>query len=281
MKMFHAIAALVSAALLAPAAMAGAPPASKLDTTKVGDGLYVIHNVAVPGNVTVMVTNDGVLLVDDKFDSDLDNILAEVRKLTMQPVKYVINTHYHLDHSGSNVRLQAMGVQVVSSANARAKMVESKQPGWANFTVENRGTVHLGGKRAEIYYFGRSHTDGDVVVYFPDHKVMAMGDMFTVGDATPQLVDYAGGGSARAWPNTIDGALMLDVDTVVPGHGPNTTKAELRKFRESTVLIQTRVRQLLAEKKGRADIEAVLRKDFHWGDLNVSRGLDGLIAEMQ
>jgi len=229
----------------------------------------------------VMVTNDGVLLVDDKFDSDLDNILAEVRKLTMQPVKYVINTHYHLDHSGSNVRLQAMGVQVVSSANARAKMVESKQPGWANFTVENRGTVHLGGKRAELYYFGRSHTDGDIVVYFPEHKVMSMGDMYTVGDATPQLVDYAGGGSARAWPNTIDGALMLDVDTVVPGHGPNTTKAELRKFRDSTVLIQARVRQLLAEKKGRAEIEAVLRKDFHWGDLNVSRGLDGLIAEMQ
>ena len=274
-------AALVGTALLVPAAMAGAPPASKLDTTKVGDGLYVIHNVAVPGNVTVMVTNDGVLLVDDKFDSDLDNILAEVRKLTMQPVKYVINTHYHGDHSGSNVRLQAMGVQVVSSANARTKMVESKQPGWANFTVENRGTVHLGGKRAELYYFGRAHTDGDIVVYFPEHKVMAMGDMFTVGDATPQLVDYAGGGSARAWPNTIDGALMLDVDTVVPGHGPNTTKAELRKFRDSTVLIQARVRQLLAEKKSRADIEAVLRKDFHWGDLNVSRGLDGLIAEMQ
>ncbi|MEQ1580143.1 MAG: MBL fold metallo-hydrolase [Steroidobacteraceae bacterium] len=281
MKMFNAIAALVGTALLAPAAMAGAPPASKLDTTKIGDGLYVIHNAAVPGNVTVMVTNDGVLLVDDKFDSDLDNILAEVRKLTMQPVKYVINTHYHLDHSGSNVRLQAMGVQVVSSANARAKMVESKQPGWANITVENRGTVHLGGKRAELYYFGRSHTDGDIVVYFPEHRVMAMGDMYTVGDATPQLVDYAGGGSARAWPSTIDGALMLDVDTIVPGHGPNTTKAELRKFRDSTVQIQARVRQLLAEKKSRADIEAVLRKDFHWGDLNVSRGLDGLIAEMQ
>lgn len=281
MKIFNAIAALVGTALLAPAAMAGAPPASKLDTTKVGDGLYVIHNVAVPGNVTVMVTNDGVLLVDDKFEVDLDNLLAEVRKLTMQPVKYVINTHYHGDHSGANARLQAMGVQVVASSNARAKMVEAKQPGWPNVTVENRGTVHLGGKRAEIYYFGRSHTDGDVVVYFPDQKVIAMGDMFTFGDDVPQLIDYSGGGSARAWPNTVDGALMLDFNTVVPGHGPNATKADLRKFRDSTVQIQARVKQLLAEKKGRADIDAMLRKEFHWGDLHIGRGLDGLIAEMQ
>ena len=281
MKTFNAIAALVGTALLAPVALAGSPPASKLDTTKVGDGLYVIHNALVPGNVTVMVTNDGVLLVDDKFESDLDNLLAEVRKLTSQPVKYVINTHYHGDHTGANARLQAMGVQVVASSNARAKMVEAKQPGWPSITVENRGTVHLGGKRAEIYYFGRSHTDGDVVVYFPDQKVVAMGDMFTFGDDVPQLVDYAGGGSARAWPNTLDGVLMLDFNAVVPGHGPNATKADLRKFRDSTVLIQTRVKQLLAEKRGRADIDAMLRKEFHWGDLHSGRGLDGLIAEMQ
>lgn len=281
MKMFHAMAALVGTALLAPAVMAGAPPASKLDTTKVGDGLYVIHNELVPGNVTVMVTNDGVLLVDDKFETDLDNILAEVRKLTSQPVKYVINTHYHGDHSGSNARLQAMGVQVVASANARAKMVESKQPGWPNITIENRGTVHLGNRRAELYYFGRSHTDGDIVVYFPDHKAIAMGDMFTFGDELPQLIDYAGGGSARTWPATIDGALMLDFDTVVPGHGLNTTKAELRKFRDGTIAFQNRVRQLVAEKKSRSEIEAVLRKEYRWGDLQVGRGLDGVIAEMQ
>ena len=274
-------AALVGATLLSPAAMAGAPPASKLDTVKVGDGLYVIHNDVVPGNVTVLVTNEGVLLVDDKFEVDLDNVLAEVRKLTMQPVKYVINTHFHGDHTGSNARLQAMGVQIVATENARAKMVEAKQPGWPSITIQNRGTVHLGGKRAEMYYFGRSHTDGDLVVYFPDQKVIAMGDMFTFGDATPELIDYAGGGSARAWPLTLDGALMLDFNTVVPGHGLNTTKEELRKYRDSTVLIQTRVKQLLAEKKGREDIEAMLRKEFHWGDLHIGRGLDGLIAELR
>jgi cyclase len=274
-------AAMIAVALLSPAVMAGAPPASRLNTVKIADDLYVIQNELVPGNVTVMVTNDGVLLVDDKFEVDLDNILAEVRKITMQPVKYVINTHYHGDHTGSNARLQAMGVQVVSTEQARAKMVEAKQPGWPNVTIQNRGTVHLGGKRAEMYYFGRSHTDGDLVVYFPDQKVVAMGDMFTYGDAVPQLIDYAGGGSARAWPNTLDGVLTLDFNTVVPGHGANTTKAELRKFRDSTVLLQTRVRQLLAEKKGRPEVEAMLRSEFHWADLHVGRGLAGLMAEMQ
>src|SRR5215510_11946234 len=74
---------------------------SKLNTIKITDDLYVIHNDFVPGNTTALVTNEGVLLVDDKFEIDFPNIVAEVKKLTNQPIKYVINTHHHADHSGS------------------------------------------------------------------------------------------------------------------------------------------------------------------------------------
>src|SRR5512139_1211230 len=102
---------------------------SKLDVVKLKDDLFVIHNDYVPGNTTVMVTNEGVIMVDDKFEIDADNILAEVKKITNQPVKYVINTHHHGDHSGSNAKLQALGAQVVTSVQARQNMVEGKQPG--------------------------------------------------------------------------------------------------------------------------------------------------------
>ena len=88
----------------------GAQPA-KLTTVKVKDDLFVIHNDFVPGNTTVLITNEGVVLVDDKFEIDHDNIVAEVKKLTNQPIKYVINTHHHADHSGGNAKLQAMSVQ--------------------------------------------------------------------------------------------------------------------------------------------------------------------------
>ncbi|MEI9812574.1 MAG: MBL fold metallo-hydrolase [Acidobacteriota bacterium] len=79
-----------------------APQPTKIETRKLGDNLYVIWNDFVPGNTTVLITKEGVILVDDKFEQDGDNILASVKKLTPLPVKYVINTHYHGDHSGSN-----------------------------------------------------------------------------------------------------------------------------------------------------------------------------------
>src|SRR4029434_9865073 len=140
-----ALAALLSIAMLGAYVHAqfGNTPA-KLDTIKLKDDLFVIHNDFVPGNTTVLVTNEGVVLVDDKFEIDHENIMAQLKKITNQPVKYVINTHYHGDHSGGNAKLQALGAQVVTSENARAKMVDVKQSGQANITLENNLCVYVG-----------------------------------------------------------------------------------------------------------------------------------------
>jgi cyclase len=276
------LAALLSIAMLGAYVHAqfGNQPA-KLDTVKIKDDLFVIHNDYVPGNTTVLVTNEGVVLVDDKFEIDHENIMAQLKKITNQPVKYVINTHYHGDHSGGNPKLQALGAQVITSQQARDKMLEVKQPGMANVTLDNSLRLFLGGKRVEVYRFGRAHTDGDIVVLFPDHRVLSAGDMFTFGDATPQLIDYAGGGSARDWTGTLDGALKLDFDQVVPGHGLVTTKQEMRKFRDSTVTLRTKVHDMIAQKKTKAEIEKMLRGDFKFADLHIQRSLDGLMLELQ
>jgi cyclase len=257
------------------------PPASKLDTKKIADDLYVIHNEIVPGNTTVLVTTDGVILVDDKFPSDVDNIIAEVKKITSQPIKYVINTHHHGDHSGGNAKLQAMGVQAVSSENARRYMVDGKQPGLTNIVFTEHMHIYLGGKNVELFYYGKSHTGGDIVAWFPAQRTIAMGDMFTWGDGLPELIDYSGGGSAKEWTRTVDQALRLDFDKVVPGHGLMATKADLMKFRESTVTLRTKVHEMMVAKAGRADIEKMLRKDFGFGDLHVGASLDGMMAELR
>src|ERR1041384_4520046 len=101
---------------------------SKLNTVKLADDLLVIHNDFVPGNTTALITNQGVILVDDKFEIDFANIVAEVKKITPQPIKYVINTHHHGDHSGSNAKFQAANTIVVATEQARANMVDAKQP---------------------------------------------------------------------------------------------------------------------------------------------------------
>jgi cyclase len=277
-----ALAALLSIAMLGAYVHAqfGNQPA-KLDTIKIKDDLFVIHNDFVPGNTTVLVTNEGVVLVDDKFEIDHENIMAQLKKITNQPVKYVINTHYHGDHSGGNPKLQALGAQVITSQQARDKMVEVKQPGMANVTLDNSLRLFLGGKRVEVYRFGRAHTDGDIVVLFPDHRVLSAGDMYTFGDATPQLIDYPGGGSARDWTGTLDGALRLEFDQVVPGHGLVTTKQEMRKFRDSTMTLRTKVHDMIVGKKTKAEIEKMLRTDFKFADLHIQRSLDGMMLELQ
>jgi len=254
---------------------------AKLETQKLANDLYVIHNDFVPGNTTALVTNEGVVLVDDKFPQDAENIVAEVKKVTNQPIKYVINTHHHMDHSGGNATLQKMGVQVIASEQARRYQVEGKQPGLSNIAFQDHMHVYLGGKNVELFYFGKSHTGGDVVAYFPEDRVLSMGDMFTFGDATPQLIDYSGGGSAKEWTATVDRALRLDFDKVVPGHGVVTSKDEVKKFRESTMMLRTKVHDMIAAKKSRADIEQMLRKDFHFGDLHVGMSLDGMMAELR
>jgi glyoxylase-like metal-dependent hydrolase (beta-lactamase superfamily II) len=260
--------------------LGGPPKPSKLDTVKIADDLYAIHNDFVPGNVTAMITSEGVVLVDDKFEVDHDGILAELKKVTNQPVKYVINTHHHGDHSGGNAKLQAMGVQVVASEQARQNMVDAKQSGQPNVAIDRHAHIYLGGKTAEVFYFGRAHTNGDVVVLFPAQRTLAAGDMFTYGDATPQLIDYPGGGSAKEWTSTLDGALQLDFDTVVPGHGTVTTKQEMRKFRDSTLAVRNAVHDMIVDKKSKDEVWKMLQDRFHWAAFQAGT-IDGMMAELR
>ena len=258
----------------------GAKP-SALSTIKVKDDLFVIYNDLVPGNTTVLVTSEGLILVDNKFEIDFDTLMAQVGAISKQPIRYVINTHYHGDHSGGNAKMQAQNVQVVASERARRKMVEVNQPGAPNVTLDDRVRLYLGGKRVEAHHFGRAHTDGDVVAYFPDHRVVAMGDMFTVGDGLPPLVDYAGGGSTREWPRSIEGAVALDFDTAIPGHGKPATKDDLRKYRDTLTALGQRVHEMLTKNAPRAEIEKELRSRFGFEDFHIQLSLDGLLAELR
>jgi glyoxylase-like metal-dependent hydrolase (beta-lactamase superfamily II) len=258
----------------------GQEPA-KLSVQKLRDDMFVIRNDYVPGNTTVMVTNEGVVLVDDKFDIDHANILAQLKTFTNQPIKYVVNTHHHGDHSGSNAKMQALGAQVVSSQQAREHMVDGNQPGLPNVTIDGHGTLFLGGKRVDLYRFGRAHTSGDVVVLFPAQRVLAAGDMFTVGADTPQLVDYPGGGSAKEWPATVDGVLRLDFDTVVPGHGMVVDKAAMRTFRGTAERLKNRVHELIVKKASRDDIIKMLKSEFSYADFHINASLDGLLVELR
>ena len=278
---FHRFAVALGCAAVSAQAQFGTEP-SELELIKLQDDLYVIHGAYVPGNVTALITNEGVILVDDDFDVDYDNLMAKLREVTNQPVKYVVNTHFHNDHSGGNAKLQAGGTLAVASVAARTRMVANNLPGLVNITIEPRGALHLGGKVVEIYWFGRGHTDGDVVVLFPQHRTLAAGDLFTAGEGLPQLVDYnTGGGSAKEWTATLDKVLELDFETVVPGHGNVTNKQALREYRGTSQRMTEVLTQMVRQNRSVADIEAVLRNEFGFQDFHIQSSLQGLVNEMR
>jgi glyoxylase-like metal-dependent hydrolase (beta-lactamase superfamily II) len=191
---------------------------------KVADDLYVIDGGGA-GNVAVYITNEGVIMVDDKYEQHFDEIMANVKKVTNQPIKYILSTHYHADHSGGNTRFSAIA-EIISTRNAHDGIVQHKQSNAPNDMIPARVTftqetdLFLGGKEVRAKYYGRGHTNGDAFVYFPALKVLHTGDMFTSGSP---LIDYPGGGSLVEWTKTLDAVMndkTLDFDTVIPGHGP-------------------------------------------------------------
>jgi glyoxylase-like metal-dependent hydrolase (beta-lactamase superfamily II) len=202
-------------------------PPPELTVTKLFDDLHVI--VGSGGNVAVYETDDGVVLVDDKFEPNVPQIVAKTKSVTSKPIRYLLNTHEHGDHTGGNAKLLEQGVEIIAHENARSNMEERKMPGLPRLSYANQFTVRLGGKTVRAQHFGRAHTNGDAVIYFPGRKTIHMGDMFVT---SAPFVDYASGGSGVEWPRTIERVLQLDFDTVIPGHGPVLKRADLVKWKQ-------------------------------------------------
>ena len=151
-------------------------PPQPLDLQKVTDNLYVI--IGDGGNIAFMPTSEGVILVDDKFAADAPQIVAKVKTVTDKPIRYVLNTHQHGDHTGGNEALLAANAEIIIQKNARANMVTGKQPGLPRITFTDETQVFLGGKEVLARHLGRGHTNGDAVVYFPSERVLHTGDLF-------------------------------------------------------------------------------------------------------
>lgn len=228
---------------------------------KVKEGLYVIRGPFLPcmtgcrpgqtgdglihesGDVAVRVTSEGLIVVDDKFASQAADVFAQVKTVSPLPVKYVLNTHHHGDHASGNAYVRdTLGVSIIAHKNIRENFLRIRQAGEPNITFANESAVYLGGVEVQLRWFGRGHTSGDTVIYFPDLKTIHAGDL--VIDAMP-VIDYPGGGSAIEFISTIDKLLTLDFDTMIPGHGKIMTKDDVRAYRARFQTMNERMRGLI------------------------------------
>jgi cyclase len=260
-----------------------AKPPGQLRIAAVKGELYLISGEG--GNVAVYVTSEGVVLVDDMFDRNHADILAQVKSVTDKPIRYVLNTHQHDDHAGGDLKMLPIA-EVIAHKNARANLVDIKQPyyedtpgtpiGLPRLTFSDEFAVHLGGKEVRAKYFGRGHTSGDAVIYFPDLKTIHTGDLFLARAAprggqvqsrppgVPIYVDYAQGGSFFDWSRTLDGTLSLDFDTVIPGHGAVSTKDDVVRFRRDLETMRTRLADLVRGGMSKDQLVKVLETDYGW-----------------
>ncbi len=251
------------------------PPAQALTLQKVTENLYVL--IGDGGNAAFMPTSEGVILVDDKFAQDGPQIVAKVKSVTDKPIRYVLNTHQHGDHTGGNEALLAANAEIVIQKNARANMVTNKQPGLPHITFSDESQVFLGGKEVLARHLGRGHTNGDAVIYFPSERVLHTGDLLVAG---APFCDTANGGSIKEWDQTLQKALQYDFDTVIPGHGPVMKRADLEKYVHTVATIRDRVKQACAG--GAADaVQRIDLKDmgFTTGGM-FERGVPGMCQEL-
>ena len=261
-------------------------PAPRL--IKVADDVYVIqnanHTVAEigqnGGNVSVIVTREGVILVDSKFERMHDDIMAKVRSVTDRPVRYLVLTHNHGDHSGGAARFQSMGVTVVSSVASRENMARANLAGRAQVAYSGSAELELGGTRLELREL-RGHTRGDTVVRLPARRAVIAGDLVTTPDSIPAIVNYADGGNWTELGESLEAIGRMDFDVLVGGHGPNLTKAEFTAFKTKVHGIRERFRALIREKKTQEEIAQALIKEFNWGSGPAAGNLAGMMQELR
>ena len=251
----------------------------RLSIAQVKDGLHVITGPG--GNIGVRVTPEGVILIDDKYPQDFNEIQSLVATVSDLPVKYVINTHHHGDHSGSNASFLQVA-DVIAHKNARDNMIRGDQDGLPGLIYTDQTSVFLGGAEVRAYYMGRGHTNGDSVVYFPDLKTVHGGDLL---HGTAPFIDYANGGSSRGWVNTMNNILSLDWNTAIPGHGEVMGRRDVLNFRNQMESVRIRMTELVRQGLVAGDAqEAIKDPNLSWtqaeNGLFMNRSIPGFYEEI-
>ena len=278
-----------------------AKPESPMRVEKVKENLYVLrgpfHRCAPngcgggygddgflheAGDIAVRVTSEGLIVVDDKYEENVTEAMKLIKSVSSQPIRYLLNTHHHTDHAGGDA-VFIKTTPIVAHKNVRENFLRNKQPGAPGVTFTDQASVFVGGVEARAYYFGRGHTNGDAVIYFPDLKTIHTGDLITEG---MPVMDYPNGASAVEWVKVLDAVLKLDFDTVIPGHGKLLTKERIRSDRDKLVQMNARMAALA---RANVPIDQVFDRlklaDLGW-DKTVSTvafkgGLKGYYAEMK
>ncbi len=251
----------------------------KIETIQVSDGIYMLMGEG--GNIGVSAGEDTVFLIDDQYAPLTEKIKRAVAAISPKPIQFVLNTHWHGDHTGGNENLGEAGVIIIAHENVRARMsVEqfleffgsrvppSPKAALPMATFNDAVTFHINGQEIHIFHMPPAHTDGDSVIHFRQSNVVHTGDLFTYGQFP--FIDIASGGSVEGLITSADRLLeLVNANTkIIPGHGPLSDRSRLQEFRDMLVTIRDRIKPMIEADKTLEEILATRpTREFNqqWG----------------
>lgn len=256
---------------------------ARQELTKITDNVYSYVDVknAAPGNsfaanAGIIIGSDGILVVDTLISArEARRFMADIRKVSPKPIRYVVDTHYHLDHAFGNGEFAKAGGLIIAHAADRNDLEQKGEPTLKQakefgltdedmrgtvialpaLTFTDRMSVYLGTEKVELIHIGPSHTKGSVLVYLPKSKILFTGDIL-FSDFHP----YLGEGDLAGWIRNLDCILSLDVTTIIPGHGPISGKRDIEQMKEYLAAFDRKARELAATSEDAEAIAGELKK---------------------
>jgi len=274
---------LVLVALLAFIAIFTGKNASAQGLTKIADNVYSYVDVkgATPlnsfgANAGIIIGEDGILVIDTLTSAkEAKRFLKDIRRVSKKPIKYVVNTHSHLDHTFGNSEFKKHGATIISQIKDAEKMKKESEATLKNskaygFTEKDmKGTkivypgltftvrmeIDLGGQTVELIYTGSSHTDGSIMIYLPGRKILFTGDiLFT--NYHPFIAD----GDIEGWMKALDFIMTMDVSAIIPGHGPISSKKDIEGMKNYLIVFDKKAKELAAISTDIAYITSEMKK---------------------
>ena len=270
MRLFNLIALALAAAAFGPQADAQQDFSKvEIQAHKLSDSTYMLTGAG--GNIGLSVGEDAVFVIDDQFAPLAAKIKAAIARITAKPVQFVLNTHFHFDHTGGNEAFGKDGALIVAHDNVRRRMSRDQLISFVNtsspqpaspkvalpvITVAGELTFHINGEEVHAFHVPHAHTDGDLVVHFRKSDVVHMGDTYFNGFYP--FIDASSGGSADGMVAAVDRVLALATEKtkIIPGHGPLASKADLQAYRDLLASVAQRIKDLRRDGKSDADIRA-------------------------
>jgi glyoxylase-like metal-dependent hydrolase (beta-lactamase superfamily II) len=279
-----AVVGAVAVSAFAPEAQPGnGSQEEKLNIQLLKTGLFLISGDGA--NSLLRLSPYGEILVDGKRAQNYAALKSQVRtisRITDMPVRAVILTNYYEDRSGTNAKFLAAGAQIIAQENVAKSLAtyqsSSEKIAPPTITYTNDYTLQFGGVEVKLMHFGNAYTNADTVVYFPDLKVVAVGDLFTPDTPNP---DFSEGGSLVDWGAVLAQILKLDFDVVVPSKGPMITRDDLVAFKTKIDTLVSRASELVKEGVPKDQLVAQLKTDdLGWNFSFTGDDLDRFYTEL-